>query len=396
MENIKVIQLSTVSPSLFLNSGKGDLNKLMSDDWFAQVGKQIKKIYPRIQLECWVQERTYKREKKKEYSGIYFRAFPSIISIRPGMELSIEMIKALKKEIIKTEQENKKLIIHIHEYHSWQTYFILSSLKKQKNVKIIAQHHGGRSPFKNMMKYKRFLFLLPGVMLMQIFENIFFKKIDLFYALGDEEENYLKRIAPKSKIKFQTMGISEEYFEKDDKSKVRRKLGLDIEKKYLLFLGRIKTTKGIKELLDAMKNIKENNVELLLVGHGQDSDKYIEYSKKNAINNVKFLGAIYGKEKLSYLSACDYLILPSHTEGAPVVIMEAFAKNLPVIATKVGGIPKMIQNNKNGLLINPFSSEEIADAIKNIFKWKKIDVQKYAENYRWNKIIKATIEDYLE
>jgi len=94
------------------------------------------------------------------------------------------------------------------------------------------------------------------------------------------------------------------------------------------------------------------------------------------------------------LSACDFLVLPSYTEGAPVVLMEAMAEGLSLIATNVGGIPLMIQNGKNGLIINPKSSQDIVNAIKKVLKNPFEDIKKYAEQYKWKKIIERTIEDY--
>ena len=114
----------------------------------------------------------------------------------------------------------------------------------------------------------------------------------------------------------------------------------------------------------------------------------------NQIHNVKFLGTIYGKEKLLYLSACDCLVLPSYTESAPVTIMEAMAMNLPVIATSVGGIPLMIKNEEDGIIINYKSRIELMVAIKRILKWKNKNIKKNSERYKWNKIIKQTINDY--
>ena len=77
------------------------------------------------------------------------------------------------------------------------------------------------------------------------------------------------------------------------------------------------------------------------------------------------------ERKLFYLSASDCFVLPSYNEGAPVVIMEAIAKNLPVVVTDVGGIPLMVKNGKEGRLIKPKSSEEIIKGIKEVLMWKE-------------------------
>jgi glycosyltransferase involved in cell wall biosynthesis len=190
------------------------------------------------------------------------------------------------------------------------------------------------------------------------------------------------------------MGIGDKYFKKFNKEKIRKKLKLDLKKKYILYLGRIKSTKGIKELLDSIGKFENEDLELLLVGEGSDSEKYKNYLVENGIKNARFLGAIYGDAKLDYLAACNCLILPSYTEGAPVVLMEAIARNLPVIATNVGGIPKMIKGGREGIIIKPKSKDDIVRAIKEILKWKKKSISEFAEKYKWGKIIKETLADY--
>lgn len=394
MKKIKVIQISSTSSSFFLNSGKGNAETIINDDWFAQVAKEIKKFSPRIEIECWAPERSYKKEIQKENAGVRFRLFPTLVSIRPGMELSFEMIRAIKKEIKLAEKEGKRLILHFHEYHSWQAYLLLSSINSE-NINIIAQHHGGRSPLKNLKKYKRAAIVLPLIMLMQFFEDLLLKKIDCFYALSDEEINYLKKRV-NGKIKFQTMGIGKEFFKKQDKENSRKKMGLEKGKKYILYIGRLKTTKGIKELLDAMEILNKENIELLLIGRGPDFEVFRKYAQQRNIKNVKFLGAIYGDNRIEYFDAVDFLILPSYTEGAPVVLMEAIARNLPVIASDVGGVSNMIENYREGIIIKPKSSEEIIKAIKEILTWKKKNIKKYAARYKWREIINSTLEDYKE
>ncbi len=387
---IKVLQIDTPSSSLSVKDYKNDIYR----SWNAQVGFELKKKYPSLDVECWTPERMNKKEETTFRGEIKFRTFPTTLSIRHGMEISLSLLKAIQQEQ-KNLKKGDKLILHLHEYHSWLVYSILLIADKSK-TRIICQHHGGRSPIENLKKYKRLLFGLPIIILMQIAENKLFKKADVFYPLSDFEIRYLRKIAPKSKIKFQTMGIGDEYFEKHNKDKMRKKLGLEKSKKYVLYIGRIKTTKGIRELLDAMNDLQkeEEKVELLLIGEGTDFNKYLRYAKENRIKNIRFLGDIRGKRKIGYISACDCLILPSHTEGAPVVLMEAVAGNLPVIATGVGGIKKMIENGREGLIIRKESKKDIVRAIKEILTWKKKEIRKYAEKYRWKNIVSLYPRDY--
>ena len=161
-------------------------------------------------------EREYAKEDIKIKNKVKFRIFPTDVSIRHGMEISLSMIRALKEEIEKSQSNKTRLILHFHEYHTWQTYLILLLIQKKENVKIFAQHHGGRNPLSNLLKYKRLFLFFPVIAIMQFFENLLFKKIDLFYVLSDEEKKYLKDKI-KAKIIFQTMGIENYFFKEEHK-----------------------------------------------------------------------------------------------------------------------------------------------------------------------------------
>jgi len=390
-KKIKVIHISSASSSFSVPDYEEDIYRA----WFAQVCYQIKKFYPKIEVEGWTIERKYKKEETKIHNNLKFRIFPTEVAFRHGMEISLSLIKALLDEQEKAIKEGKKLIIHLHEHHTLQSYLILLSLDKKK-VKIVSQHHGGRSPFQNLIEHKKFFLFLPIFILWQIIEKIILKKINVVYGSTELEMTYLKNTLKGSVVKFQTMGIGEEYFKEIVSKKIaRKKLSLDMDKKYIIFIGRVRKVKGISELLEAMEKLKKENIELIIIGKGPHYEYYKDYVEKNKFENAKLLGAVYGDKKMLYLAACDYLILPSRgSEGSPIVIMEAMAMNLPFITTKVGGIPLMFENKREGILVEPKSTEEIVKAIKEILKWKKKDIRKYAENYKWGKIIKQTIEDY--
>lgn len=189
------------------------------------------------------------------------------------------------------------------------------------------------------------------------------------------------------------MGIDDFYFKEVSKKEARRKLGFSENKKIILYLGRLHEVKGINFLIDAMKELKD--VELKIIGYGPEEASLKEQTKRLKLKNVEFLGGIFGKNKLLYLSAADALVLPSSKEGAPVVVMEAMARNLPSIVTNVGGVPLMIKQDINGKIIQEKSPKAIVHATREVLTWKNKNIKKYAEAYRWKKIIDNTIKDYL-
>lgn len=391
MKKIKVIMVAHCSHSYFLGEGEKDLRKLFLPDWYAETAKQLKKFYPEIEVESWAPEKLNKKNEDMDFDGIKLRFFPVTFSPIYGLDLSILMLKELKKEVKKSEIENYKLIIHIHEIHNLHGLLIATLFKNQK---IIVQHHGGSWPLKHLRQTKRYKFFFPIFMLGQIWENSVLHNISCFYALSEDEINYLKKISPNSKIKFQTMGIDDEYFKKVDKKIARKKLKLPLNKKILLFIGRINDVKGVGILLEAMNKLKGEDILLKIIGFGPQENKFKKYAKKNNLKNVEFLGGVYGEKKLLYLSAADAFILPSSKEGAPVTVMEALARNLPVLVTNIGGTSLMVKNKREGIIIPPKKTEEIVEGIKEILSWKEKDIRKYAEIYKWAKIIKKTVRDY--
>lgn len=133
-----------------------------------------------------------------------------------------------------------------------------------------------------------------------------------------------------------------------------------------LFLGKISKKKGIEDLLEAIKSISKHsnfNFEVLIAGNGN-----VEWLKKEIINRdieaiVKYIGWVSKNEKLDWLSKTDIMLLPSYYEGFPVSLLEGMSFSMPLIATNVGGIPLVLENNENGILIEPKNISDLEKAI---------------------------------
>jgi glycosyltransferase involved in cell wall biosynthesis len=132
-------------------------------------------------------------------------------------------------------------------------------------------------------------------------------------------------------------------------------------------VSRINSGKGLEELIVGMQNIITAfpSAKLLIVGTGplfKDLKNFVE--KRNLRGSVIFAGFV---ENLSdVFESMDVFVLPSLTEGFPLVIIEAMAAGLPVAASSVGGIPEMIKDKHNGRLFPPKNPEAIADAVINL------------------------------
>lgn len=135
----------------------------------------------------------------------------------------------------------------------------------------------------------------------------------------------------------------------------------------LLFLGEIGKRKGVYDLLDVLnanKHYYHDKIELR-IGGNLEEDKLKQTLLKYGLNEfVTFEGWISGEKKIDCLNWADIFVLPSYNEGLPIAILESMSYGVPVISTNVGGIPEILHNHKNGILITPGNLEEIDSSIR--------------------------------
>lgn len=121
----------------------------------------------------------------------------------------------------------------------------------------------------------------------------------------------------------------------------------------VLFLGRIRDKKGVFDLIDAMAVVRRSvpNAELVLAG---DGDVALARQRADALglgDAVRLPGWLEGEAKFEAIRRSDVMALPSYFEGFPIGVLEAMAMGSLVVATRVGGIPDLIRDGENGLLL---------------------------------------------
>jgi colanic acid/amylovoran biosynthesis glycosyltransferase len=134
----------------------------------------------------------------------------------------------------------------------------------------------------------------------------------------------------------------------------------------LICVGRLSPEKGYFGLLEAFAKVRTSGVDgdLVIVGDGPERAR-IEGAIDNLDlrANVSLKGALDEQATLQQIANADILVLPSFMEGLPVVLMEAMALGLPVIASRVAGIPELVTDDQHGLLFCPTDWNELAEKI---------------------------------
>ncbi len=138
----------------------------------------------------------------------------------------------------------------------------------------------------------------------------------------------------------------------------------------VVFLARFVAAKGIYQLLEGFRqaSLRSPNIVLIMAGDGPEAQAARDWcARKNLQHRVRFPGHVEGTEKAQLLMDADIFVLPSyHGEGCPNALLEAMGAGLPVIVTPVGGIPDVVQNGVNGLVIGTRDSDAVAVAIKHL------------------------------
>jgi glycosyltransferase involved in cell wall biosynthesis len=167
------------------------------------------------------------------------------------------------------------------------------------------------------------------------------------------------------------------------------------------FVGRLVYWKGIESFLSSARIVlqKDSGAKFIIIGGGPLLRRLKEIYRNE--RRIRFIGYIPPQLISHALDSIDILVSPSYLENVPTILLQAMAKGIPVIASKVGGIPEIVKENLNGFLINPKKVEEIADKILFLLNNPK-EARRMGENgrivvqnnYDIDIVIKKVIEVY--
>lgn len=290
--------------------------------------------------------------------GIPYRIFNSSRLI--DFSLLIELRRMLKLV--------NPAILHTHGFRA----ALYGRLSKQSNLKFIHTHHGKTAHTFKVRIYERI-------------EDLIMRLSDGVIAVSKPmEESLLTLIQDSKKIHL-----------------IENPLTLDIssaepkEAQELVYIGRLSQEKGIQDLIEAMKLLSHKEIKIKVLGDGALKGWAEEQISTHKLHDqISMLG--FQKDVGPYLAQAAGLILPSHREGLPLTLIEACCSGKPVIGTRVGGIPSLVSDGKNGILVEASDPKALAQAIEKFFEnrsalqsramsmraefLKRFDVQTWSEN----------------
>ena len=210
----------------------------------------------------------------------------------------------------------------------------------------------------------------------QIFEAM--NCADEVLSVSEDLKNHIVNLGiSEDKVSVVPNGVDIDRFKPAGKEYARNMLNLPQDKKIVLFVGALKKIKGVDYLIEAAKSFLDTNISLYMVGRDDGMKKSLEKRahELKIDNHIKFTGPVNHEDIPLWLSASDILVLPSLSEGRPNVILEAFACEVPVVATNVGGIPELMINGETGYLVTAKNPMELSEKVNKLLEDRDLRIK---------------------
>lgn len=231
-------------------------------------------------------------------------------------------------------------VVHING--CWQSLlFFFQRAAQSLRIPVMLSPHGMLEPW--IVKRHYWTRKWPAI---QLYQRALVKRADYLHATADTEKENLLRLGWNSRIAVIPNAVNIEELPLKDNWRTKRRI---------VFMSRLHVKKGIELLLEALSHLKLDldGYEVIIAGEGEPD--YVETLKKAAISFglsevVKFVGGVYGAEKVCLLQSADFFVLPTYSENFGIVVAEALACGTPVITTH--GTPwKVLEENECGWYI---------------------------------------------
>jgi D-inositol-3-phosphate glycosyltransferase len=243
------------------------------------------------------------------------------------------------------------------------------------------------------------------------------QKSDVIVASTSTEKEQLETLyqAPPAKIKIIPPGVDLSHFYPIPPDEAKEYVGVPLEKRMLLFVGRIEPLKGIKTLLEAIGILRQNgqtadDLCLAVIGgelrdeNGQETDQVKSLMKLRDEYGLQDMVTFLGKRSQDslpyYYSAAEMVIMPSHYESFGMVALESMACGTPVIASLVGGLIHLVEDGITGYHVPVEDPQALSLRIAGLLKDKALryrmghDAFAFAKKYSWENITGRMTELY--
>ena len=290
-------------------------------------------------------------------------------------------------------------VVHLHGIWTYASH-IVNRWRAKQGGPIIVTPHGSLDLWAlRRSRWKKRLALL-------LYERENLYSASCLHALSPREAEGFRAYGLGNPIAIIPNGISEDWLASTgDADAFRRKFNLAADSRMMLFLGRITPIKNLPVLLQTMASLRQylGNWKLVIAGvneFGHKAEVESLVDKLDLRSYVQFIGPLYGKDKRDAFAAAEVFVLPSYSEGAPVVILEALGVGVPVLTTRASPWQELLTYQCGWW--TDISVDGISKALKEVLIKSSEELrlmgingkQLISEKYTWDKIAPQSIDLY--
>lgn len=269
------------------------------------------------------------------------------------------VVAALKKVVERVKPD-------IIQTHNVKSHFVMRLSGLWREIPWIAFHHGYTTTDWKMCAYNQ----LDRWSLRKAHRVVTMNKIFAQQLIGAGAKAEGMRILHNA-IEVETISkVSDEAA-----TKLKNKLGIADDERVIIAIGRLSLEKGQVDLIRAFAKLihEQMNLQtkLVIVGEGPERERLEQEINALCIKErVRFAGQV--SDVKPFYAIADLLVLPSHSEGSPNVLLEAMAARVPVVATAVGGVPEIATHKENALLVEVRDVEALAQAMSELLSDREL------------------------
>jgi glycosyltransferase involved in cell wall biosynthesis len=274
-------------------------------------------------------------------------------------------------------RERKIDVVHINTALAPLSLLRDAVLTRSAGKPVLLHIHGGR--FFTQKFSSRFLKWTTGKML---------RRATTVVVLGEIEKEFIKKNWRKLDVSVLENAVPLDEVQPREK---------ETDEKTMIFLGRLHADKGLREIVEACRILKNEGFQFRFkcFGAGNAKEKFV--SEMNEILGDKFSygGVVSGAEKWQALAASDIFLLPSLYEGLPMALLEAMAAGCVPVASEIGSVREVVREGVNGFLVEPGNTARIVEKLRSLLS-DKADWENLRKNARATIEEKFDFKNYIE
>ncbi|MEM1227818.1 MAG: glycosyltransferase [Planctomycetota bacterium] len=266
------------------------------------------------------------------------------------------------------------------------------TLRRVPHVRLVLHVHAGD------------VYLLQRVAIGARIARTVVKRADVIFADGSHVRDALDDLLGfSSQAILQPMGVDRKRFTQGGAAEHRQLSSYPDG--FILFVGRLVEKKGVIYLIQSLGELRKQGLDvgLMIAGYGPDEEQLrSEVQRLDLVASVQFLGNQTHREIVGLLHACRVAAVPSiidsrgETEGMPTVVVEAMAAGVPVVGSRVDGIPDVIRHTQNGWLCRPKDPQDLAAKLRLALDAGRNEVaaagRETAKNHDWQQVARNYVE----